>query len=286
MSHPFKRQPLPSETAPLVGQFGEQAHRITALLRLDPDLALRFVLAPRRAIHASAALVQAHAAAGVAPESTAALLAEAPRTVLRAAIPDAHPRLYRLLERASLPTWSLDAYQRLNQVLLADLADQLPEEAEFRPALVDEAAELIQGDPIIRRARMGFRGEHYRKELAVVIEMLRELGALRDLNDLPEGAGANAVIRRMISDLGRVAPPHVPFPDIPGWRRITDVKDLWDTGKQMLVCLRPGYRGSGDYVVSHIMGRSVFLSHTSHSVLVQFRQLPGGVWALGQCSGR
>ena len=152
--------------------------------------------------------------------------------------------------------------------------------------LVEQAAELIQGDPIIRRARMGFRGEHYRKELAVVIEMLRELGALRDLNDLPEGAGANAVIRRVISDLGRVASPHAPFPDIPGWRRITDVKDLWATGKQMLICLRPGYHGGGDYVVSHIMGRSVFLSHTSHSALVQFRQLPGGVWAVEQCSGR
>ena len=92
------------ERAPLLLVFGDDlAGRVAALVRAQPILIARLIVAPREAVHALGAFLHlAPEAAASRPEAeVAALLAEThPRALLRAALPGCPPRLYRALDRA------------------------------------------------------------------------------------------------------------------------------------------------------------------------------------------
>jgi hypothetical protein len=86
-----------------------------------------------------------------------------------------------------------------------------------------------------------------------------------------------------VADFGRAEAPDIEFPIPPGWARIQRVAELWEHGTHMRLCVRPGEYGAGDYVMSLLLNRSVFLFHAETEALAQFRRLPGNAWALGQC---
>lgn len=282
MAHPFQKLPQPRETASFPRQFGVQAQRAAALIRLHPTLAQRLALAPRRAIHASAALLQVHAAEGVPLERSADLLLTAdPRDVLRTAVPDAADTLLRTLDRALLPAWSLAGYRALNRLLGSKLAGDVAT-GDLIQTYVVQLATLLEGDPVVLRAHRMTRDAHLRQALATVVAVLRGLGALHDLDGLPDGAGRRAVARRARADLARLCFPATDLAVPEGWRRVGTVGQLWAHAGRLNLCISEGMYGAGDAVVSACMGRSVFLLSAAEDALAQVRAVPGGMWVVEQ----
>lgn len=273
----------PREVAPLVVQFGGQASRAAALVRLHPALAQCIALAPRRALHAYGALLQQHAADGITLERTAdVLLGDHPRALLRAAVPDPHERLFRVLDRAALPAWPLAAYRLLNTVLNSDMADLLALDcvSDLRPPEVERLAALLTADPVVKRARRLTHASRYRNGLVSVVALLRAYNALHDLEALPDGAGARAIARRVKADLARLRMPDPSLPEPEGWTRLSTVGDLWTYATRMQLCIAPGHYGAGTATINALMGQSVFLHSVEHNALAELRAVPNRAWVI------
>lgn len=284
MAHPFT--PTPAETSPILKTFGPLARSAGALIRLKPMLAVRFALAPTRAIHAVAIYLHRHKECDTPPEDVAsALFDHHPKRLLRTTLPAADPRFYRILDHAALPAWSQSDYVALADVLRSEVADLLLTRGEITPQTVRQAQAILHADPIIRRARHAVSHRHERERLETVVAILNRVGILNDLGEVPEGSRARAVARRVAADFGRAEPSPMEFPIAPGWTRVRRVSDLWQHGTRMQLCLRPGMFGAGDYAVSLLMNRSVFMHHSEANLLAQFREMPAGTWTLAQCVG-
>lgn len=281
MAHPFQR--AGAETAPLLALFGPLAREVGALVRAEPPLAARLVQAPPRAVHAIAIHLHLAGSAEGKGGASAALSGTHPRDLLRAVLPDRDPRLYKLLDRAALPAWRLSDYLALHEVLGSEVADVLPPTGAIGQSTVREALAVLRSPPVLRRARRAAGGRYEREHLEAVVAVLDAMGLTRDLAALPDGAGARAVARRVAADLGRAEAPPTRFPVPAGWTRINGVGELFAHGERMRLCIRPGHYGSGEFVVSLLLNRSVFLHHAEAGVLAQFRALPADRWALGQC---
>ena len=89
------------ERAPLLLVFGDLAERVAGLLRVRPGLIPRLVVAPREVIHSVGAYLYLAPEATQPDELVAAVIDDShARDLLRAAMPDYPPRLYRALDRA------------------------------------------------------------------------------------------------------------------------------------------------------------------------------------------
>lgn len=106
---------------------------VAALIVDQPRLASRLALAPRRVMHALAAYI-CHALA--MQQDTAQIAREIERQDVRAllsqAIPNPHPRLYRMLDRLGPTALDMAVHTRLNEVLHGPAADLLLDGGDHR----------------------------------------------------------------------------------------------------------------------------------------------------------
>ncbi|WP_159351358.1 hypothetical protein [Roseomonas harenae] len=208
-----------------------------------------------------------------------------PRDLLRRAMPTGAPTLYKLLGRASVPAWSLQQYRDLDVVSRSTTAAMLLEASRVTPDLVDQGVALMRADPIVWNARKAFPHAYEQTQLAAAVEVLRSLGVLRDLADLPPEAGRKAVYRRVKADLARARCPADMFPVLEGWARIKTVGDLWALGERLSICLRPRRWGSHEYVVGLVNGDMAFLHHAEVDAVAQVEHVTGNLWTIRQVSG-
>lgn len=286
MAHLFA--PTLKEISPVLGLFGPFAGRMSELFRLEKTLSYQFSLCPPRMIHVAAIYLHHEAERDTPPSVTAnTLLTEHPRDLLRSVFSDYDPRLYRLLDRAALPAWSQSDYAALNDVLQTEVADLLLNRGEITPLVVNHAQGILHADPIIRRARHAVPHEQERRRLETLIAVLRRLDMLHDLDAIPDGAGRQAVAKRAAADLGRLEPSgDVEFPIPQQWVRVQNLQNLWRIANSARFCIRPGQWGAGDYALSFLMDRSIFLYHPEPpGLLAQFREMVAGFWVLAQCKG-
>lgn len=268
---------------PLLKPWGPLSGTLLRLVREAPDLPGRLLLLPTRGVHAVAIALHTATAADEPLASLADRVRNThPRDLLRAALPDAATTLYGALARASLPVWPMETYSQLDAVLRSPAANLLPLKPAVTPAQVQNIHEILAGDPVLWRAR-SFVHDHYtRDHLVTVLGLLRQLGLLREVADLPDGAGRPALQRRLRADLMDAPCPDDGFPEIEGWTRITTVGDLWRVGLRLRVCIRPSSYDAGTYAVRLITGKSVLLHHTELDALAEVRSEAAGLWTLVQ----
>src|SRR3954453_6876453 len=108
------RNETPTERAPCLLVFGALAPRMAKLVRVKPILIARLILAPREAVHAIGAFLHLAPEAAHSDAEVADMINDTdPRDLLRAALPDCAPRLYRALDRAGDRVHSRQFYERL-----------------------------------------------------------------------------------------------------------------------------------------------------------------------------
>jgi len=169
-----------------------EAVRIAALLRIAPQLALRLSLAPTRDVHAVAAFLEAQAAAGMPLEAMAAAIGSSdPRALLDRALPGRDARLFRALDRAILPAWSVEEIAALDEVIRSDIADTLGTAGGITRTNLAAARLLLSSHPVLRRTRAHITDAWTRQRLTAVLVWLQGQGTLRSLGATPEGAGAS-----------------------------------------------------------------------------------------------
>jgi hypothetical protein len=208
-----------------------------------------------------------------------------PRDLLRRAMPTGAPTLYKLLDRASTPAWSLQQYRDLDVLSRSAASAMLLEAPRISPDLVDQGVALMRADPIVWNSRKAFPHPYEQTQFAATVEVLRSLGVLRDLADLPPDAGRKAVYRRVKADLARARCPADTFPALEGWTRIETVGDLWRLGERLRICLRPRTWGSHEYVVGLVNGKMAFLHHIAADAVAQVEHVTGNLWTVRQVSG-
>ena len=278
---------LPSNVTPLLRPWGHVlAPMIADLLRAAPDLASRLMLLPTRGLHATAIALHAARTLGEAIEVTASRIAQThPCDLLREALPLAIPEMYRLLDRASVPAWSGDTYRDLERLLRSRVAPIVLEARVLSPEHIENSVELLDADPIVWRARQAFSHSHERRHLSTIIQLLRCLGLLNDLAELPDGAGRTSVFKRIRADLGRGRAPQRRFPDVAGWSRVENVGDLWSIGERLRLCVHPGHWGAARYALGLITGECIFLHSSQHDLLAQVQSTVESLWSVVQIAG-
>jgi len=275
------------ETAPIPRLFGAQSVRVTALFRIVPDLAVRLSLGPARTIHVTAAFLESEAAAGAALERSAEAIANCdPRTLLDRLMPNHHPRLFKALDRAALPAWSIQQISDLDAVLWSGIADDVLGSKTLSHDAVASAHGLLRAHPIIRRVRPLVTDQWTRDKMSAVLLWLQEQKALRHLAMLPEGAGRQAIARRLRDDLAalRAAPCPLALPD--GWEHLSTPGALWQTGIALQNCVTIGSYGSAARLLGLLAGTDLYLLQREAELLVHLRHAGGRLWALVEAAGK
>ena len=275
-----------STATPLLKPWGGLADLVATLVKNTPDLAPRLMFLPMRGLHSTAVALHVAKTVGEPVEKMAIrVLRTHPRDLLREAVPSAIPEMYRLLDKAAGPAWSYAAYRDLERLLRSRVASTLLDAPAISPARVQSALALLEADPVVWHARKAFRYDHERCHLSTVVEMLRALGLLQELADLPEGAGRKSVYRRLRADLARGRAFRQPFPDVPGWAPVEGVGALWEIGERLGICVRPDRWEAARYVLGLISGEHVFLHNPEHDLLAQVQFVVGDIWTVVQISG-
>jgi hypothetical protein len=273
------------ETAPFPRTFGKQAQRVAALIRVAPSLAARLALAPARALHSVAAYLEAKAARGASLESMAdALSSCAPRALLGQALPNHDARLFRLLNRAALPAWSLAEVMALDDVLRAELGDILSD-GPISPETVSAARLILDAHPIVQRVCRAIPDSWTRAKLSTAITWLDEQGALAHLSATPRVAGLSAIARRLRRDLATLRAPQAPFSIPADWAQIDTVDGLWAVGRELENCLAFAHYGACERVPDLLTGRDVYLFSRALRVVFRLRHMGGRTWACVERGG-
>src|SRR5215217_3557795 len=88
------------ERAPMLLVYGDLSGRVAALVRARPVLIARLIVAPREAVHAIGAFLHLAPDASKLDAEVATIINDTdPRDLLRVALPECAPRLYRALDR-------------------------------------------------------------------------------------------------------------------------------------------------------------------------------------------
>lgn len=271
----------------LVATWGDLAGLVARLIRARPGIAARLALSPGRAIHATAAYLHHAVASGYADEAVGqAVERRAPRDLLHEALPDMHPRMFRLLDRAGPQAKPHAFYKRLAAGLRGPAGAVLLRAQNLSPDTLD-LADLAGADPVLRALKNGLDvGVYGMQCLGTALAYLRVLGLARDVERLPRGAGLPALVRRIEADLGRGRPPPAPFPVPAGWRPVETVAELWALGRELQNCVG-GMRGAGvDHASNFLDGGEVILvSLAEPVVLASVASSGSGLWHVAQCAG-
>lgn len=268
------------ETAPALAMHGDAALILAQVIRLHPKLAARLLFAPARDIHARGAFVSATMASRTAAEIAVALATAHPRDLLAQVIgEDIDPRLFRLLEKCSLPAWPVEFYSKLNQVLRAGLDDALPTDRPLTASDVLTTARLLDiADPRVRRARRALPTPYEQEALTSALTLLDALGSPPEV---PEAVARPALARHLRRALGAIRSPLEGLLSPPsGWVLLGSCTDLWRIGRRLDLCFGSS-TWSASYSVALALGWSAFLHHEDHGVVAEFEVMRGAL-ALAQ----
>jgi hypothetical protein len=276
-----------TESAPVLLVFGCHAARMGRLIRLRPSLLKRVAFAPRRAVHAIGAFLYLDSIATQADSDVARLLDENhPRDLLRTAIPDAPPRLYRALERAGDRVKGRRFYGRLATLCRTSLSDQLLD-GELHELQLSRAEKVLALDPALAQLpNILLTLPNCVDALDVLIGFLRAQVALRhsDLK-LPPNTGLSAIVRRLLSALDNVVVPPPTFEVPPPFRVIQSVGELRRAGSNLRNCIGQVKAYSVQYWLSLASGDAIYITSEEQSFIACIRRCGEDVWYFSEIGG-
>jgi hypothetical protein len=261
---------------------------MTLFVRLRPPLLTRLGFAPASAIHAVGAWLHLAPEADLPDPKVAAILDEThPRSLLRAAIPEAPARLYRALGRAGDRVRNRSFYQRLATVCTGPAADVLWGDTAINPELLAFAEKLLTLDPAVLKLRhLLSRSIDSAERLQATVLFLRAHRVLADNDlELPPQARLPALAKRLQSVLDRIAAPDPRFDLKPPLRIVRSVGELRETGKELENCLSDFAGYGAEYPVKLASGELVFVTCVEPQLAATLVRTAPGLYQLGSMSG-
>jgi hypothetical protein len=156
---------------------------VVTLMRLHPGLMQRMTLAPLPAFHSYAlylSLIPPEERM-FAKELAAHLHDSDPRALLREALPDADPRLWKMLSRLPLSVLKPESYVRLDRIMRSPVADVALQIAPFDQNTLAFLDELTRLDPMVMLAHRALRQSvRLARVLHSALQILRRLEVLED----------------------------------------------------------------------------------------------------------
>jgi hypothetical protein len=276
------------EHCPILRIFGDHADRVAKLLHINPLLMRRVTYAPRSAIHAIGAFLWLSPLASQSDIRVATLLDETnPRDLLQSAIPNAPKKLYGALDRAGDYVHDKPDYERLASLCSGPLANHLLSSGSLAPRHLDRLEALLRMDPVI----ISLSGIWERqlceiKCINAVIAFVRAHGAF-DAADfrLPEGAGLQAVLRKLQRALDRIGAPTPGFSLLPPYRIIRTVGEMRSVGKLLNNCVKNLRSFGSDHWLCLASGEAVYITTDAPQMLAALRQVGPDLWFLDEVEG-
>jgi hypothetical protein len=276
------------EQAPLLLVFNDLAERVAALIRTQPLLIPRLIVAPRTAVHAIAAFLHLAPDAARSDAEVATIIYETdPRNLLRAALPGCPRRLYRALDRAGDRVHGKQFYEKLGAVCGGPFADALLD-GDLTDGRISYFVGLARMDPMVAMLRGALPEHTYLAEgLDCLAALLRAHGALHDSDfRLPPRAGMPAVARRLRTALARIEAPDPGFLPPPPFRIVRTTDELQKIGKRFENCVALPNWNAPQHHVSLIDGTTVFLTSDDPPLLASLQRVARNLYRLEQCVGR
>lgn len=291
MTHRFGPE-ITHETAPmLAATWGSLAVAVAIVIVARPTLGARLSLAPRRVLHSVAAYLHAAIEAErPLPEVAAEVEATRPRDLLARAVTQAHPRLYKLLDRVGPTVGDLSLYTRINALLHGPSASVLLDAEEIGWQLLD-IAEQITGDSVLLAAREVLVTQADVDALRSLLTYMRAVGLARDIEVLPSRSGWGAIHRRAKADLKRARALVPPWNAPENWRIVESLADLLAEGSKQRNCVGGLALGGERHIDALLSQQAVILANTGSGPLLMASVRPvggsgnAGLWTLGEVSG-
>jgi hypothetical protein len=279
---------VPREQAPGLVALGPLARRFARQINDRPELSRVIMCAPRRALHAYAALFHAVGERGDS-ESAERILHEDPRAILRSVMPDAPAKLYRALDRAPDRVQEVDFYPRLYAASLGPFASLLFDNgSNIDRRLLDWIDDLAVMDPAIQRLPHALiANPAVARSIGVLLHLLRAHGANATIDGLGRGANVRAVLRRIVGVLDHLTAPDMQVPIPGGMRRVGTIGDLRDLGRQWGLCVATPLHRGAEHWMRLLDGTSIYLASTDplSPILVELRRIAPGVWSVAEATG-
>jgi hypothetical protein len=282
------RNEYPNERAPLLLVFGDLAGRVAALIRAQPLLIPRLMLAPRASVHATAIFLHLAPDAARPDDEVAAIINEAdPRELLRAALPGSPPRLYRALDRAGDRVRDKRFYERVGEVSRGRFGDAFLGGGPLDDGRLGFFEALSTMDPLIASVRNVLPESRYDAEgVNSVIMFLRGHGALRDGDfHLPPKSGLPSLVRRLRRALDRIPAPDPGFVPPSPWRLIASTAELQRIGKALGNCVAMPNYNAVHHHFRLLDGTNVFLTIDTPPLLASLRRVGADLWVFEQMAG-
>jgi hypothetical protein len=227
------------ERAPLLLVFGPLADRMAEILRSRPSLTAKIAFAPAAAVHAIAAFLHLAPEAAQSDAEVGDLIKQSdPRELLKLALLDCPPRLYRALDRAGSLVRHQSYYLRLGAVcrgpfgtafLCGDLNDTRLDFYEAIGTMDPVVVNLCAALPEVR---------HTANAVDTLVALLRDYGAIDQCDlDLPKNARTGAVLRRLLHGLYALRAPQPPFTVPEPFRLVETIGELRGIGRKFRNCL-------------------------------------------------
>jgi hypothetical protein len=268
--------------------YGDLAGRVAGLVRAQPTLIARLIMAPREAVHATAAYLYLASDATKSDAEVAPTISDTdPRILLNAALPGCPPTLYRALDRAGDRVQPREFYERLGHLARGPFGDVLlrGDRKLDRPRL-DYYEALSMMDPALCALRAVLPESTFDAQaLDALLALLRARGALREADlRLPPKAGLGAVVRRLRIALARLPAPDPGFALPAGYRLVRSTEELQVIGRAFRNCVALPQHHAGRHHLSLVAGSTVYLASDAPPLLVALHRIEGSLWVLEQMS--
>ncbi|MGG5824009.1 hypothetical protein [Falsiroseomonas sp. HW251] len=211
-----------------------------------------------------------------------------PRELLRAALPDCPPMLFRALARAGDFAGDAQFYRRLAAVARGPFADAFLNTSRSadggRLAYYEMLARL---DPAITRLQHALpENEKLAATVDSIIRLLRAHGALHEDDlDLPPGAGLSAVVRRLRAALARIPAPDPGFAPPPPFRLVGNTAELQRVGRDLSLCVALPAMFAAHHHINVVAGTRVYLTADNPPLFASLRKLGSAAWFLDRIVG-
>ncbi len=249
----------------------------------------RVIYAPRSAIHAYGAFLHMSAEAD-RPDAHVAVTLDTtdPRKLLRSAIPEAPPKLYRALDRAGDRVKDKSFYQRLERLCAGPLSEMLLSDGTLDDARLDRIEALLKMDPIVlTMSPLLARRTHEIEAGNVLVRFLRAHGVVQNHDDLklPHGAGLPAILRRLQDLLDRIPAPEVEFTLPPPFRVLRSVGELRQVGVAFNNCTRNFRLGGSDHWFRLADGSKVYVASNEPPLLAAVMRVGPDLFCIDELCG-